>query len=78
MQEEDDFDSDENQESMIGNQTTGGRVGSKYLEECLREMLAAVRKGDLERVAAILREEPNVDESELQRAIQQRYQYLLN
>lgn len=63
---------------MIGNKANGGRVGSKYFDECLRDILGAVRKGDLERVAAILREEPNVDETELQRAIQQRYQYLLN
>jgi hypothetical protein len=24
-----------------------GQVGSKYLEECLKEMLAAVKSGDL-------------------------------
>lgn len=61
MQEEDDFDSDEDSVRLMENQTTGGRVGSKYLEECLKEMLGAVKKGDLERVAAILREEPSVD-----------------
>lgn len=42
-------------------------------------MLAAVKRKDLERVAEILREEPEVeDELDLKSIIEKRYQYLLN
>jgi hypothetical protein len=40
---------------LIGKEGVEG-VSSKYLEECLKEMLAAVKRKDLERVAEILRE----------------------
>ena len=55
------------------------RGQSKYLEDCLRRMLEAVRSCDLERVAEILREEPAVEEGEeVGRAIERRCEYLLN
>ena len=55
------------------------RVTSKYLEECLKEMLSAVKRKDLERVAEILREESKVeDEVDLRGLIEKGYQYLLN
>ncbi len=42
-------------------------------------MLRAVKEGDLEKIAAILKEEPNIeDEAELSRVIAKRYEYLLN
>ncbi len=42
-------------------------------------MLAAAKRKDLERVAEILREEPEVeDELDLKSIIEKRHQYLLN
>jgi hypothetical protein len=63
---------------LVGKEGVEG-VSSKYLEGCLKEMLAAAKRKDLERVAEILREEPEAeDESDLQNIIEKRYQYLLN
>lgn len=63
---------------LVGKEGVEG-VSSKYLEECLKEMLAAAKRKDLERVAEILREEPEVeDELDLKSIIEKRYQYLLN
>jgi hypothetical protein len=51
----------------------------KYLEECLKQMLEAVRNGNLDRIAELLREEPAIeDEDDLNTAMEQRYHHLLN
>ena len=80
VKEEDDFDSEDEEELMMLVGKEGlERVTSKYLEECLKEMLAAVKRKDLERVAEILREESKVeDEVDLKGLIEKGYQYLLN